>query len=34
MVFLASSVNSLKCTLMKNQKCKVREVIITNEYML
>ena len=33
-IFLASSVNSLKCVLMKNQNCKVREVIVNNEYML
>ena len=25
---------SLKCVLIKNQECKVREVIINNEYML
>ena len=31
---LLSSVNSLKCVSMKNQECKVREVIINNEYML
>ena len=34
MVFLASSVNSLKCVLIKNQECKAREVIISNEYMI
>ena len=33
-IFLVSSVNSLKCVLIKNQECKVREVIINNEYML
>ena len=33
-IFLASSVNSLKCVLMKNQNCKIREVIVNNEYML
>ena len=33
-IFLVSSVNSLNCVLIKNQKCKVREVIINNEYML
>ena len=31
MVFLASSINSLKCILMKS---KVREAITNNEYML
>ena len=30
---LISTVNSLKCILMKNQECKAREVIINNEYM-
>ena len=34
MVFLASSVNLLKCVLIKNQECKAREVIINNEYMI
>ena len=34
MVYLASSANSLKCILMKNKKCKAREVIVNNEYML
>ena len=34
MAFLIPSVNSLKCALMKNQECKVREVIINNEHML
>ena len=34
MVFLISSVNSLKCVLMKNQECTAREVIVNNEYML
>ena len=33
-IFLVSSVNSLKCVLIKNQECKVREVIVNNEYML
>ena len=32
-IFLVSNVNSLKCVLIKNQECKVREVIINNEYM-
>ena len=31
---LLSIVNSLKCISMKNQECKVREVVINNEYML
>ena len=31
---LLSSVNPLKCISMKNQECKVRKVIINNEYML
>ena len=30
---LLSSVNSLKCISMKNQVCKVREVIVNNKYM-
>ena len=34
MVFLASSVNLLKCVLIKNQECKAREVIINNEHMI
>ena len=34
MEFLASSVNYLKFVVMKNQKCKVRKVIVNNEYML
>ena len=34
MIFLASSVNSLKCVLIKNQECKVREVIVNNESIL
>ena len=32
-IFLVSSVNSLKCILIKNQECKAKEVII-NECML
>ena len=32
--FNVLSVNSLECISMKNQECKVREVIINNEYML
>ena len=34
MIFLVSSVNSLKCILIRNQECKVRKVMINNEYML
>ena len=34
MIFLVSRVNSLKCISIKNQECKVREVIINNDYML
>ena len=30
---LISTVNSLKCISLKNQKCKVREVIVRNDYM-
>ena len=33
-IFNVLSVNSLKCISMKNQECKVREVIINNDYML
>ena len=33
-IFLVSSINVLKCISMKNQKCKVREVVINNEYMI
>ena len=33
-IFLVSSVNSLKCVLIKHQKCKLRKVIVNNEYML
>ena len=32
--FNVLSVNSLECISMKNQECKVREVIINNDYML
>ena len=32
--FLVSNVNSLQCVLIKNEECKVREVIISTEYML
>ena len=31
---LLSTVNSLKCISIKNQECKVREVIENNEYMV
>ena len=31
--FLVSTVNSLKYILMKNQECKVGEVVVNNEYM-
>ena len=27
------SVKSLKCISMKNQECKIREVVVNNEYM-
>ena len=33
-IFLVSNVNSLICVLMKNQECKMREVIMNNDYML
>ena len=33
-IFLVSSVNSLKFISMKNQEFKVRQVIVNNEYML
>ena len=33
-IFLASNANSLKCISIENQECKVREVIINNEYMI
>ena len=32
--FNVLNVNSLECISMKNQGCKVREVIINNDYML
>ena len=37
-IFLISSVNSLnaiplKCVLIKNQECKIREVVVNNKYM-
>ena len=32
--FNVLSVNSLECLSMKNQECKVREVMINNDYML
>ena len=32
--FNVLSVSSLECISMKNQECKVREVIISNDYML
>ena len=32
-MFLVSNINSLKYVLIKNQDCKVREVIINNDYM-
>ena len=32
--FNVLSVNSLECISMKNQECKVRQVIINNEYMI
>ena len=31
MLLLVSAVNSLKCISMKNQKCKVREIVVNNE---
>ena len=31
---MVSNVNLLKCVLINNQECKVREVIINNDYML
>ena len=34
LIVLISSVNSLKCVLMKNQGCRVTKVIINNEYIL
>ena len=30
---LLSSVNSLRCISLKDQECKVRKVVINNEYM-
>ena len=30
---LLSSVNSLRCISLKHQECKVREIVINNEYM-
>ena len=33
MLLLVSVVNSLKCISMKNQECKVREIVVNNEYM-
>ena len=30
---LISTVNSLKCISLKNQECKVREVIVNSKYM-
>ena len=30
-IFLVSNVNSLKCILIKNQECKVIEVLINKE---
>ena len=32
--FNVLSVNHLECISMKNQECKVREVIINNDYIL
>ena len=32
-IFLVSSVNSLKCVLIKNPECTAREVMVNNEYM-
>ena len=32
-ILFISSVNSLKCILLENQECKVREVVANNEYM-
>ena len=31
---LISTVNSLKCISLQNQECKVREVIVKNDYMI
>ena len=33
-IVLISTINSLKCNLVKTQECNVREVIINNEHML
>ena len=33
LLILISTVNSLKCITLKKQKCKVRKVIVNNEYM-
>ena len=33
-IFFVSNVKSLKCISIKNQECKIREVIVNNEYML
>ena len=33
LLVLISTVNSLKCISLKNQECKVRKVVINNEYM-
>ena len=30
---LISTANSLKCVLLKNQECKVRRLIVNNEYV-
>ena len=32
-LILISTINSLKCVSLKNQECKVRKVIINNDYM-
>ena len=34
LIVLISSVNSLKRISMKTQECKVKQVIVNNEYML
>ena len=33
MLILISTVNSLRCISLKNQECKVREVIVNDKYM-
>ena len=33
LVFTISTVNSLKCISLKNQECKVREVVVESEHM-